>query len=123
GDDGRGAIHFPLDGGKLAADLLLPALLRRLVEKAEVVDGEHDRDAIVERQILRGLVGDVPERDVGLGQERPGQGAKQPGQAFLLPEGRGVGLKPALGKMPLRARPQEEHRVEPTVRDPEQFLG
>ena len=94
-----------------------------LVQKREVVDRQYHGHAVVEGEVFRHLVGDVPEIDPAGRQEGTDQRSKRPQCKLLLPWGDSDPVKATLGEVPVGSRRQKEDRLEPAGGDPQQFLG
>ena len=92
------------------------------MEKREVVNGEHDRHAVVERQIFRHLIGGVPEIDQRRRQEGPDERPQRPQKNLFFPRADGDAIEAARGKVAIGIGAQEEDRLKPTGCQSQQFL-
>jgi hypothetical protein len=123
GHDGAGPVDFHLNVGELPLDPAELLVVGRLVEKREVVDREHDGHAVVEWQVLRHLVGDVPEADPRGAEKGADERPQSPDQDLLVPRSHVDSIEALRRKVALGSLGKEEHRIEAAGRQAEDLLG
>lgn len=121
GHHGGSPIDPPLHGREFAANLPAAPIPGTVVEEVEVMDREHDRDPFIERQVFRGLIGDVPDRERCPRQKGPHDRPYEATERLFPPCRRRDSLEAPAREMMLRAGRQKKDRPKLSRRQLEEF--
>ena len=115
GDDRHGPVHSLLDVSQFAFDVLQVRIVQRPVQKVQIVNRQQNRNARVQRQVSRCLMGHVPKAHCWLWQQGLHQWPHQPQQGFLPPQSHIDPMNCLTRKILIGGLWHQEHRLQASL--------